>query len=271
MVVTDNASADGTAEFVAGLCDVDPRLRLVRHHTSQGVIGNFESVRRIGSGDYFMWLGDDDWMDPDLVSSCVDVLEGDPTVVLAAAQVRYHCGEDQWLEQPAVDILEDVAAERVLSYFRQVGSNGVFYGLARRSTLDSVPPLSNELGGDWLHVAALAFRGKVRTVRGVELHRSVGGATTSLANVARTLGLGPLSQHAPQAVIAWQVFADLGWRSSAYRSVGATQRLVLGARAAAIVLRRFLPGAFAKFARQRVAAVRSQRRSPMSPMRVDSC
>jgi hypothetical protein len=271
VVVSDNASSDDTAELVSRLCDIDPRLTLIRQDASQGLTKNFESVRHVGSGDYFMWLGDDDWMDPNLVSSCVGVLDEDPTVELAAGEVRYHFGETQWLEQPAVDLVEDDARERVLSYFRQVGGNGVFYGVARRSTLESVPALSNQLGGDWLHVAALAFRGRVRTVRGVELHRSVGGATSSLGNVARTLGLGPLSRHAPQLAIAWQVFADLGWRSSVYGSLAAPQRLALGARAAGIVLRRFLPGAVAKFARQRVAAVRSRRMPPLSPLRGDSC
>ena len=247
VLIADNASTDGTPDALRELAGRHPEVQLLLHERNAGPTANFESVREASSGDLFMWLGDDDWMGEGLLAACVEELRADPAAVMVAGAARYHAGDRNWLEAPLVDAHQSGGPARVLAYFRQVKGNGVFYGLIRRSALDRLPPLSNAMGGDWLLVAALAFLGKIRTIDRVEVHRSTGGATRSLADVARHQGLGLIPRHAPQVAIAWVVFADIAWRSPVYASLGRVGRSWLGLRAAAIIVRRFVPGAVVKY------------------------
>lgn len=72
ILVCDNASTDGTDEFIAGIDD--PRLRYVRHETNIGANANFNSCVENAAGDFFLLLHDDDLIDPDFVSRCVTAL-----------------------------------------------------------------------------------------------------------------------------------------------------------------------------------------------------
>ncbi len=240
--MSDNASTDDTPVVLEALAHEHPKLVWRRHDSNLGPTANFRAVADESADEFFMWLGDDDWIDPDYLERCVAELEADDTLVLVAGRARYHDGNESWLGVDQVCATGGDPARRVLDYFRQVRANGVFYGVIRTSALRQVPPLQNCMGGDWLHLAALSYLGGVRTVRGTEVHRSVGGATRNLAEVARQLELGWLSENAPQVVITWRVLADIGWRSNVYSELSHPARIGLGSRAAAIVFLRFVPG-----------------------------
>ena len=234
-------------------------MSLILNEANAGPVANFETARRESQGEYFMWLGDDDWIDDQYLSSCVRELRRDPSTAMVAGVAHYHADDRDWLDSPTVDAIADDPRERVLSYFRQVGSNGVFYGVVRQRALDLLPPLTDHMGGDWTHVASLAFLGRIRTIDSVQVHRSVGGATRSLADVARHQQLGWIARTAPQLVIAWVVFSDIAWRSPVYAPLGSPGRVRLGLHAAWIVSARFLPGAIAKFARIQISRLRARR------------
>lgn len=250
LVISDNASEDGTTTDLRRLADGSAGIRLLENTINIGPSANFERVRTEAAGEFFMWLGDDDWLDENYIGACVRELDSDQHLVMVAGACRYHEGENTWLESPLINLLQDGSAERVLGYFRSVSSNGAFYGVARREALVSLPPVPNVMGGDWLHLARLAFLGKIRTLESVEVHRSVGGATRSLAHVAKHQQLGWLSRNAPQIALAWLAFTDISWRSPVYEPLGRTRRFVLGARSSTIIFARFVPSAAAKFVRQ---------------------
>lgn len=249
LIVVDNASDDGTAREIERLTSEFNEVSLFINEMNIGPSANFERVRDEASGEFFMWLGDDDWLDANYIDNCVRELNADHQTVMVAGACRYHSVNSVWLESPRVNVLQNCGTDRVLEYFRSVTSNGVFYGVARREILIGLPPVPNVMGGDWLHMARLAFLGRIKTLDQVEVHRSVGGATRSLANVAKHQQLGWLSRNAPQIALAWVTLADIGWRSSVYASLGRQRRLALGGRSACIVISRFLPGAIAKFLR----------------------
>lgn len=253
LVIADNGSTDGTAEYLSDLAEAHQEVALILASENAGATANFERVRRRSNGSYFMWLGDDDWIDGGYLEKCAEVLSSDDSVAMACGRVRYHSDSGDWLEYPVVNTYSEIPSERVLEYFRHVGANGTFYGLTRVDLLRRIPPISNLMGGDWLHVAAVAFLGHIRIVETTEIHRPVGGATRSLADVAEHLGLNAFQRLAPQIAIAWFVLADIGWRSPVYRPLGRVGRLALAVRAFGIVWRRFVPRAVCKFMRLRMS------------------
>ncbi|MFN8036516.1 MAG: glycosyltransferase family 2 protein [Acidimicrobiia bacterium] len=257
VVILDNGSSDGTEQYCRALAVRDGRVRYLRSDRNLGPTENFNRGSREAVSEYFMWLGDDDWVDPGYVRSCVDVLERSPDVVLAAGPVRYYRKGVFAYSGVMVNVDATSGPARVRSYFRQVKDNGTFYGVMRASVLRSVPETTNELGGDWLLLAALAMRGRIATcTRGPMAHRALGGSTSSLRNVAESIGASSFAAEFPQLAIAATVWRDIGWRSPAYAELSPIARWWLGATCAAVIAVRFVVPSVPKYIRLKCRALR---------------
>ncbi|MGI8983239.1 MAG: glycosyltransferase family 2 protein [Acidimicrobiales bacterium] len=257
LVICDNASTDGTAQLCAELAARHPNIRYVRQDCNVGATGNFNRVFSEARGPYFMWLGDDDWIDVGYVAACLAALEADPSRALVAGTPVYHRADEVVRHGVVMNLDASRPAERVGGYFSLVEENGIFYGLARTEVLQKAMPLPNEMGGDWFVVARLAFLGGICTLPTVAVHRAIGGATRSLRHVAESAGLGRFQAAAPQLALAGLAARDIGWRSPVYAGLPAMERAALAARCSATVTRRFLPEAVRKWVRMRSAASHS--------------
>ena len=70
IVVSDNCSEDNTCEVVAGF--KDRRINYVRHPKNIGANNNFNACVEHARGTYLLLLHDDDLIDPDYVSACME-------------------------------------------------------------------------------------------------------------------------------------------------------------------------------------------------------
>jgi glycosyltransferase involved in cell wall biosynthesis len=86
LVISDNASNDGTEEICRELARSDARVRYVRQPQNIGLIPNFYAVLHEARGAYFKWIGHDDWLAPTYVRRCVEVLDGDPALILVTTR-----------------------------------------------------------------------------------------------------------------------------------------------------------------------------------------
>jgi hypothetical protein len=249
LIIADNGSTDDTPVLCRKWAENDARVRVERSEVNLGPTENFNRVRALAAGDCFMWLGDDDWIDPNYVSACVAELDRDPGVALAAGVVRYHdAAGDTWLGR-RVETVHPDPVHRVLDLYGLVKDNGTFYGVAARAVLVGVPPMENAMGNDVQHVAALAFQGSLRVVVGTTVHRATGGATASLKRAARSAGMPWWQGEFPPLAMAWFAFRDVAWHSPIYASLSPPVRIITGLRAASILVRRFVPQAVPKYRR----------------------
>lgn len=74
IVVSDNCSTDSTATFVGS--KKDPRIRYYRQSVALPPNDNFNYCLKQARGDYFLLLLDDELLDPDFVSTCVEAAAG---------------------------------------------------------------------------------------------------------------------------------------------------------------------------------------------------
>ncbi len=244
VVISDNHSTDSTEEWCRALADTDARVQYVRNDRNLGPTANFNQARARATGDYVMWLGDDDRLEPDYVRACLAEFERDPSLVLVTGTVRYLVqGEPTRTARP-VELVDEDGWTRVLHYYGSVRDNGTFYGLTPRWAAEATSPMPNLMGNDWFLLAELAWLGTFRTVAATAVDRDTGGATSSLRDVARSAGFSRFEAEAPQLAIAcsagWSilrspVFTGLGWR-----------RVALAASATGILCRRLLPEAAGK-------------------------
>ena len=239
VVISDNASTDGTQSWCELLARRDSRVRYVRQPTNVGAFANFARVFELSHGSLYMVLGDDDWLESTYVSRCSEVL-------LAHTETATVCGtprmfrDDQFLyEGRKMNLLQGTSTERVAAYFWQVGENVPFHGLMRRAVLARLPVMPEVLGGDWLFVAWLAFVGKIQTLDDTAIYKSVRGTTGSWQKIASHTRLGTFATKIPYVLIMDAVFRDIAWASPAYAPAGRLGRIWLACLATAVLLGKF--------------------------------
>ena len=81
LVISDNASTDRTAEICCDWARQDARVRLFRNDLNIGLLPNFDRVFELAHGEYFRWIGSDDWLEPEYASACVPVLDSNPDAI----------------------------------------------------------------------------------------------------------------------------------------------------------------------------------------------
>jgi glycosyltransferase involved in cell wall biosynthesis len=89
LVISDNASTDGTEKICLEYAAADPRIRYHRQSQNRGITWNFRQVVLLSAGRYFLWTSHDDLLASNYIERCVEVLEGDPSVVLCYSNSIY--------------------------------------------------------------------------------------------------------------------------------------------------------------------------------------
>ena len=226
VVISDNASTDNTREICERICAEDERVSYVRQPVNLGPSANFKAVLNLAQGDYFMWLGHDDWLSEKYIEVCAKTLNENSDVSLACGQAIYCRDGNEVFRGAVVQLQQESPRERVAAYFDTVSDNGMFYGLMRRELLAKVK-MNDVMGGDWLMIASIAFMGKVVTLPAISVNRERGGSSASYENIASLLGLSKFQATFPHVAIAFFAFRDIAWRDPVY-SLNGLGRLFLG-------------------------------------------
>ncbi|HEU4622346.1 MAG TPA: glycosyltransferase [Burkholderiaceae bacterium] len=181
IIVSDNASTDGTEAICAEFARRDDRIRVIRQSTNIGAPRNWSFVVGEARGRYFKWASGNDWCAPRFLERCVHALESAPTAVLAHGHTCL-VDEDTGYEtiyQGDIAILDDRASDRFRRLVRTLALNNAQSGLIRldvlrRTGLDRPYP-----AGDLVLMAELALAGQFVLLPEVLLYRRMGGNTFS--------------------------------------------------------------------------------------------
>lgn len=79
IIISDNASVDGTAGICQKYCARDARIRYIRQPENRGAVANFQFVLDQAKGEYFMWAAADDmwssnWLETLLIDAKPNVV-----------------------------------------------------------------------------------------------------------------------------------------------------------------------------------------------------
>jgi glycosyltransferase involved in cell wall biosynthesis len=90
VVVSDNASTDGTSEWLANAASREPRLVVQRNRENQGLMFNINRVSELVTAEYYMLLCSDDRLGAsDALSSALEVMKNAPEVVSVYSDMVY--------------------------------------------------------------------------------------------------------------------------------------------------------------------------------------
>ena len=93
IIVSDNASTDGTAAIVERYAERDSRVRLLRQPQNVGAARNYNYTVELAKGEYFKWAAHDDLCAPTFLERCVGVLDSRPEVATCYTRTQYVDGE----------------------------------------------------------------------------------------------------------------------------------------------------------------------------------
>ena len=239
IIISDNNSTDATPSICQELCARDVRIRYIRQPSNIGATRNFAEVLKQASGEYFMWLGDDDYVDLNYISTTLQALQQDPSMALASGLARYYRGAKLIDTGREFSVESTAWWSRIAEYYWKVSDNGVFYGLMRTATIRQVT-VKNALGGDWLAIACMAAAGKLVMLDETAVHRELGGASQTLSQATKSLGLPRIHAVLPYLTIAVNAFADIAIDGSSYENYSIHQRRLAGALVFLVLLVRAL-------------------------------
>jgi glycosyltransferase involved in cell wall biosynthesis len=160
LIISDNASADGTAEICRHYQKQDSRIRYFRQARNIGGAPNHNYVVGQARGELFKWASHDDLYARDLLKRCVDALDQFPQVVLAHSWTAIIDGSGDLTKtvQYRLATASPSAPERFRSMLYETGGDDDG-GVIRMSVLRRTPLLRSYHHSDRTLVAELALYG----------------------------------------------------------------------------------------------------------------
>jgi glycosyltransferase involved in cell wall biosynthesis len=160
LIISDNASTDGTADICHGYERQDSRVRYIRQPRNIGLAANHDLVVEESRGELFKWASHDDLYGRDLLGLCVDALDASPKAVLAhswTAMIDSVGAVTESIEYP-LSTNSPHAPERFRSLLFDDGGDDI-YGVIRTRVLRHALPQGSHHHSDRTIVAEISLYG----------------------------------------------------------------------------------------------------------------
>jgi hypothetical protein len=178
LVISDNASDDGTLNTLEEYARDDPRVAIGVNPVNIGLHENMNRVLERSRGTLFRWISADDWLEPAALTECVRALEHRPDAVGVTTGFTIHTpGAAPRYEQYLGEFPDSPDAsrrfERMLWFFHAGDAKyDPMYGVYRRELLMRSGRIRPNERTDWLLSAELALSGPILHIPHLLAHRT---------------------------------------------------------------------------------------------------
>ncbi|GHJ91342.1 glycosyl transferase [Streptomyces sp. NE5-10] len=165
LVISDNASTDGTQDICRSYAARDGRIRYLRLPRNIGAAPNHNYVFAQCHGELFKWASHDDLYARDLLRRCVEALDERPEVILAHADQAVIDGDGRVKVPYAYGLAtaSPHAPVRFRSMLFEPGGDD-FYGVIRADVLRRVKPHDSYHHADRTFVSEIGLHGPFHQV-----------------------------------------------------------------------------------------------------------
>ena len=182
LILSDNASTDGTGEICRRYARQDARVHYTRNERNLGAGPNYDACFHKARGTYFKWAAHDDLLAPDYLSKTVAALDAAPDAVLCTVGIQEIGPNDEPLRTYANNfpgVSSPDAAVRFGAVIHARHQCEDFFGLYRRAALVGSGLHDTYSGSDRVLLAEMALRGPwVSVPDALFLHREHEGRYT---------------------------------------------------------------------------------------------
>jgi glycosyltransferase involved in cell wall biosynthesis len=167
LVVSDNASTDGTEEIVRSHARTDARIQYERSPVNRGLVWNFNHVFTRCRTDFFRWAASDDVVAPACLERCVATLRAAPgEVILAYPQTELigPLGEPLGGADDGLDLPFPEPHRRLRRVVLRMVYGNVIFAVIRSDALRRTRGHGNYPSADRVLIAELALLGQFREI-----------------------------------------------------------------------------------------------------------
>jgi glycosyltransferase involved in cell wall biosynthesis len=166
LIISDNASTDETAEICRAYATRDQRIRFYRNEKNMGASWNFNRVYSLSRAPYFKQVAHDDLCEPTFLQRCFDVLESDPSVVMAYPRTILIDGQGNEIERfvGTLDLRESQPHQRFQHFHHVFGDWSIchpIFGVMRVAPVRNRDILPRYIASDMVFLAELSLHGKI--------------------------------------------------------------------------------------------------------------
>jgi glycosyltransferase involved in cell wall biosynthesis len=186
LFISDDGSSDDSVAICEEFAQRDQRICFTRQPRNLGAIGNLNLVAQAAQAEYFMWVGPDDYWDPDLLTVLLALMADDPGLVVATSGIERVDSAGQRLyvyncEHPDTSRMSS-PIQRVRAVFRHAAP-------ATTESLIRVSALRNTgyyrfgiIPADMVLLGELSVQGGIKGVRELLFHKRDGGQNVLLTD-----------------------------------------------------------------------------------------
>ena len=169
LVISDNASTDGTEDLCRAYAVRDRRIKYYRNPENIGATQNWYRVLDLSSGEYFASAAHDDYYAPNYMEKCISVLDQDPSIIVCYTKTRIidenGCPlNDARISKMLEAKIDTIASNPSLRLYNVIGVDHLciqLYGVMRAQALRATTVFAGYYGCDRNTLAELALLGKL--------------------------------------------------------------------------------------------------------------
>jgi glycosyltransferase involved in cell wall biosynthesis len=171
ILISDNASTDGTEKICREFLEKDQRIRYHRFDKNRGATANFRKTFEMAKGTYFKWAAHDDILGKSYISKCVDYLEKNNDTGLCHCYTYFINEQEEITDNSTHDQIEYENGDSYLNYrtflkrfrFGQDDA-GIINGVFRRSVLAQTNLLESYNSSDLTLMANLVLMTRIKII-----------------------------------------------------------------------------------------------------------
>lgn len=213
LIISDNASTDGTEAICRDYAAKDKRIRYVRQAENRGAAANFQFVLDEAVGEYFMWAAADDVWDRQWIAALLPVTKSCQCLVYG--RVATIDGDGQRIPHPANHRSFDYQGPRLIRRMRYFfappfqGKANPIYGLMPKKIItheDFAILGATTYGSDILFLYNLLRKTQIRSLASVflqkRIHSGCAGGSSVIRNKSRQSLVGKLLRFGQSLLVS---------------------------------------------------------------------
>jgi glycosyltransferase involved in cell wall biosynthesis len=164
LIISDNASTDGTRAICEEYAARDERIRYHRNEKNLGAAANYNRVAELARGEFFRWAAHDDLCDPSHLKRCMQAMrDAPPGTVLCYPCTLIIDGEEQVTEkyEDGIGCVDSRPHVRLGVVLRELVLCNSVMGLMRLEALRKTRLIARFRSSDVLLLSELAMLGPV--------------------------------------------------------------------------------------------------------------
>ncbi len=122
IILVDDGSPDRCPQLCDALAKIDERIKVI-HQKNQGLAGARNTGIAAATGDFIGFLDSDDWLDPDAIKNCAQIIE-DFKADVVQFQLGYAYNDETKFKQPKKK-LEVYQGKNILQHYMYSTTKGV--------------------------------------------------------------------------------------------------------------------------------------------------